>query len=816
MRGSHKWAVVLSLWVPIVGTPGVAVAAAPVDVERLNQAATLIEQAGQRSTVDEAAYTSAFVDIALAQVLIVVDHDRLPQGARLASTEFREFLRDRVSKQVRPAVAAAPSKRVGALYDALAAVANRRFAERVLTDWLATPALGHLGKAAVTAMDEKEAEQSAEADKVNPPDAFAKARRDALTAAKADDKVGKQRMDERFRRQFNAGEVRGALRVLSDGVELVSDTGGPGSDNGLIDAGEWVTFHIPVTNTGDKPYFSASAWVRAEHECAWSGLSREIVLDEMGDGGKTTIPVRAYFSEACPDRTRVPFTIEVRDSVRTTEAGAFLPVYLTVTNIGRGVLVDPRFDRDEPGTSDGKLTRRLEPDTSAELSTGFELDRAGAERVLQSWGVAKSVEELSGHLSYRMGETMLRDASGLPRYAPYDDLDLQIREKDAYDRAIKAIASREQWAVPEDAGGVAVVETVVDFPGLEGAWAPTEKIAMPPKPAEPPKPPPVPSADQALAAFTPFVKVEARAVKPDDGALAAASSQVFDATVDEASFKLAWCRLTTVREPGAPDPCEPNPCPTPPPPVKVTLEQIPAFREPARYVFRNLVWLDAAWSGPNTAQRVPDPPPPPAASEEPELPAPPPAPPVVREKPAVPKLMASLYGELGNTSLVSNAQALSWSFLTSSVATPTLGLDLSLGGKFRGHAGLALPMRMNDALPVDTVPPSPSVSAIQVHGGGGYLVPLAAPIDLESIARLGWTRSVVNGLEAPAVGAVVDADVFFEVEEAAHWRVAKPVSLFAALGYRVAVAQSLSGVVTTGSFFENSGVKFKIGASYRY
>ena len=62
---------------------------------------------------------------------------------------------------------------------------------------------------------------------------------------------------------------------------VIIEHGGPGTGNGIIDAGEWVQVNFKVQNNGKTPFFSSSGWLSEDHLCAWAPSSGEIEFPEL-------------------------------------------------------------------------------------------------------------------------------------------------------------------------------------------------------------------------------------------------------------------------------------------------------------------------------------------------------------------------------------------------------------------------------------------------------------------------------------------------------------------------------------------------------
>lgn len=785
--------------------PATAAAGVPDDIAALNAAGALIEAAGQAGEMDEDSMVIELANLVGRNCTLIAKENGLPASVSANITEFRKQIR----KAVRPKVAAAAQmrheKRVTELYRVLRQVAHRAFAQEQLAEWLATAKVGSFGEVAV---EEATAKAKVLADKDQADAAKARgdrpltaaervdeARQGALESARADKAVTAARLAERFRRQVDVANGTGSLRPVVSSAALGADWGGPGEGNGVVDAGEWVTFSIAIENVSRDPWYSSSAWVKSAHECAWSAPGREVELPEIEPGGVASLEISAYFSEACPERTRVPFLVEVRDSLRTPSQALTMDVGLRVSNVGAGLLRAPTFDRDVPGSSDAEESKRLVANQRLELSAGFAVEAAGATSALQAWGLSKDVSDVISGAEFRLGQPMVpvSVATGAA-FGPYDDFDLGTNREEAFEAAMKSTAKRREWNDASQAGGVAIVETVVSYPGLEGAWAPVATVVVPPAPVEPPTAPPAPSAAATLALLQPLISVRAREVKPEDGALAAATTTIFDAHVDEVAFKRAWCEATAVRRPGEPDPCDPNANPEPPSEPKPVVVSVPSFTAPANYTFRNFIWLSTKWT-PDEPEPKPEP------KREP-TPVPRPEPEPEPEPGSLFRISAGL--ELG-LSTFNDAPVEGILFGRDQAVEAQVIGDVSVGKRqWRGHVGGGIALGLTD-----NVITGQSLSAVNLTGGIGYAVPLLEQtLEVEPQLRLGVRLVAVEGEMVGVVSPAVLGSPIVEAGTSVRGRVSGAVDLWGAVLYRIDLPSFL--------LIDNSGVKLQIGVGVRF
>jgi hypothetical protein len=555
----------LPLGVLGLALPGVARAAAPevpADVARLNAAEAKIRASEVSGGAAHAMFVDLFAGFLVDTASNVAREQSLLDKIDVGSPGFRRLAERRVAGPVAAALHKSGDERQDALYDVMATFSTREAAHDLLADWLWAPATGDLAKDAMRAAAErgesaraaarKEADEKRGARPLTDEERKAQLLDDAVRDARRDPSLSAARIQARFQRQVLAdGEASAAFRVPERGTALISDKGNGGDDNGVVDAGEWVTFTLPVENATRDHWFSSSAWVRSLTPCVWVPLSREVVLPELAPGGSGTVTVRAFVSETCTDQSRARFGVTIQDTHRTTEqAPAELKIGLLVTNVGSPSLRRYLMDVDVPGSSGSGTSGRLDPNTSAEVSAGVVLERPGAQRALQGWGFSWPVKSILVDHGFSLGAPMAPVAGGNgSAFEAADDLDLRVGTE---------LARTVGDGQGPRGGGVIALDTRVEYPGLEGAWAPPRTVAVP-KPVPVAPAPVVPDAEQVLGMLRKHISVEARKTEPDRGALAAASTAAYDAVLDRQAFLEDWCRATRAPVPaGETDPCGPT------------------------------------------------------------------------------------------------------------------------------------------------------------------------------------------------------------------------------------------------------------------
>jgi hypothetical protein len=785
-------------------------------VARLAAAEAKIQAAVGSEGVTQGAYVDLFAGFLVETATNIAREQGVAEKLALDSSGFRIMAETRVAAAVRDAVEVEGKERQDALYKLMETISTRAAAHALLAQWLGAPDPGTLAKRAKEAADakadaafaaaRKEADEARGDRPMTDKERTERALEDALRAAARDPEVRGARVQARFRSQVITEQAASAFRVPADGVALAYDEGNAGDGNGVVDAGEWVAFTIPLENATREPWFSSSAWVQSASPCVWTPSSQEIELPELAPGGKGAVTVRAFVSETCPDQSRARFTVTLRDTHRTQAAPVVVEVGLVVTNVGAAALRRYTMDVDVPGSSRPAKAGKFAPNTRAELSAGLEIPRAGASRAVQAWGFSRPAESIVAEQSFAIGEPMVAVSGGtLSAFAPFDDLDVRIGSR--------AASPLPPGRGPGDGGAIAL-ETRVEYPAPEGSWAPPRKVELPkPSPASVTVVP-APSADEVLGLVKKFVSVEARATTPAAGALAAASTDAYDAVLDAAAFRMAWCRATTPpAKAGEPDPCDPKACPDPTPqkPVAPVQVPVPAFEEPVAYTFRHYAW--AEFDTGSARAEVPPPPRPVAAPKPEPAPAPkaaPPPPPAAkaREPRAQTQHAVSVGLNRGSTDL----STVSWDgsdFLDVAGRTASgeqlLGIGYAFGTVDRMRLGLAT--GSYDA---------PALGVLTVSGGYGRALSYARGwVELEPHADLGVAVVTANG------GG--ETTLFLDAGADLRWYPVRPVGLYAGAAWRVQPG-TLSGPVVTGmaapdnvgSLRNASGLRFDAGVGFHF
>ncbi len=249
----------------------------------------------------------------------------------------------------------------------------------------------------------------------------------------------------------------GRLEAFIDDSFQVTDLGGPGANNGVIDAGEWVNLGFKVRNRGPAPFFSASGWVSESHQCAWSPAGSELVLPELPASTPTKKPaekkdgvpvsVWVYFSKECANGTRVPVELTVRDTHRTLTRAIKLRAQVSVRNRGGGQKNRVVVDGDTPGHSDNGKAPPIRPDLKLELSHGVR-SGSGAKGARMNWSTEPDAGSLLSMNTFRADAPLYQEGN---IWRAGDDLDIQAHPDDKLRQVHAKVIRGRKWRSPADA-----------------------------------------------------------------------------------------------------------------------------------------------------------------------------------------------------------------------------------------------------------------------------------------------------------------------------------------------------------------------------
>ena len=239
-----------------------------------------------------------------------------------------------------------------------------------------------------------------------------------------------------------------AIRVADSAI--LTEVGGAGAGNRVLDAGEWVRLRLLVENPGSRPYFSSSAWVVPGSECVWTDRLTEHRLAEMApDGGEAQLMFWVYLATDCDDDYEID--VRVKDTHRAP--GRPQAARLRMRPVPR-VAVDLThtfFDTDVPGFSDGSGAIQLEPDLRFELGTDLRIRQGDVRAARVKYGVVEPLTSLFTKLEHRDVDQIQLSYS---QFEAGDDLDAEVAAQDSFENELRKYGYSKQPWYEADEGGV--------------------------------------------------------------------------------------------------------------------------------------------------------------------------------------------------------------------------------------------------------------------------------------------------------------------------------------------------------------------------
>ena len=270
---------------------------------------------------------------------------------------------------------------------------------------------------------------------------------------------------------------------------ILNDIGGPGSNNGVIDAGEWIQLNVGILNDSEQRWHSTSGWFSFDSTCTWTKPATEIVLAELDPKQSAQVPIWIYVSEHCQSE-KVPLTLVVQDTHQTGGQPLATNMDLHIRALEEVSPWAVLFDKDLPGSSNPINKNKIYPNESIELNSGI---NAGGEAISarQAFDFGKQGQNLivkSSHHNTPMPKVRpgLR-AAGATSPAPQhsfiagDDLDFQTVGKEAFYQSLTTMAQAYHWKAASDYRMLIAMDVEIQRPSPQNvsATADTEKTDQP-------------------------------------------------------------------------------------------------------------------------------------------------------------------------------------------------------------------------------------------------------------------------------------------------------------------------------------------------
>lgn len=442
-----KRILIASLLVGNLHSGGTAAQAAPADVEAINKVSKAIEtNANLTGTEAEEALLNEFVRLVVTQAVWIADGQGIAKLTEVRSPAFSAHVKRMIKGQVRAAAdTEKDNDRKHKWYDLLRTTSTGSAGHRALATWLDFDAPGsYLSKS-------------------------------------------KRGTAPRVTKQVQAVSSDPRLKLVHDEISLGGEVGDAGEGNGVIDAGEWVNLGLQVYNDDNRGFFSSSAWIQTQAECAWVPPALEIEMSELPakppedeQSSKLSLKKKApptqalnawvYLSTACPDSSVVPLQVQIKDTHRAPTSPIVLSAKMTVRNRSMAKAVNFLVDTDVPGVSDGRSMPQVSSARIFELTHGFEAPQRGLMKARTGWGIHEDVGSIISE-QQAPSEPMLLAGEG--SFLPGDDLDLATVKRADFDRILQARADEDRWRSLEDARAWFAADTEVSY---ETPDPPTEII----------------------------------------------------------------------------------------------------------------------------------------------------------------------------------------------------------------------------------------------------------------------------------------------------------------------------------------------------
>lgn len=416
----------------------IAHAKAP-DVSRIQSVYTTIKTSKDADTIED-----AFAVMMKANAVEVAKRKGVYQKGQFGTARFDRFLEKKARVVRRDATISDRVEREEALYKQLINLSTQNAAHAIIDAWFDLPAAGSLVKPSATAKPASIGDQ--------------------VTFSSTDFRLGILMPEaEKTATEKLMGGVTAVANLFGKKEEdkkapvslpTILEVGGPGTGNGIIDAGEWVQLSFTIQNRGTVPFFSSSGWLSEDHPCAWAPSSGEIVFPELPaaradaeESPSASISTWVYLSKTCANKTTVSLNVTVKDTHRAMRSPIILSAKLRVTNRSGGDKYKQIIDGDIPGYSDDGKKPPIRPDLRLELSHGLTSEN-DATNVQMNWAADKQGRSLLVEQSFRAEEPLYREGFG---WRASDDVDIRVKAKKPLYKALNNIIEEKKWKTPEDA-----------------------------------------------------------------------------------------------------------------------------------------------------------------------------------------------------------------------------------------------------------------------------------------------------------------------------------------------------------------------------
>ena len=393
-----------------------AYAETPKDIQYINATSKVIQNYYKETDAQSKKYLiESYQRLVEYQVASVLYAEKLTSIVSLDDPSFKMFISNRVAKLVEKSLAGeTASVRLDNLQKILRILSTENTAHSFITSYLELPKSGSLIK-------------SYEPKRV-----------------------------PYFKDQVRLESNDSRLKISINPNSIVTDFGGAGSGNGILDNGEWIQYSVDVENVSERPFFSSSLYLDETGQCSWTFPQSEIELPELLKGDKKDFSVWVYLSNSCYNQERTTVSFRVIDSQQTDRSGIKLSTSLVVTNRGQHQMKSLSWDTDEPGSSEKSSSRTISSEQRIELSHGLSTNST-AVMGQQNWSADKSSVNFL-QMKFNADADMYPTSSGI---YPGDDLDIVVVSPDKYLNAVKLLVQGNTWKESKDAQAIFMTDTEV-------------------------------------------------------------------------------------------------------------------------------------------------------------------------------------------------------------------------------------------------------------------------------------------------------------------------------------------------------------------
>jgi cysteine-rich repeat protein len=432
----------------------------PVDIQRIDKVYSVIS-----AEKDPSAIIESFAQMMHSNAVDLAKKHGVYNRGQFDSDAFTDFVEDRAKAIKRDAELSDRVSREKALYTQLISLSTQNAAHAIVDAWLGLPGAKSLVKPAPTVAVASMGKQITMA---------STDRRLTVVLPNADQGKTQKEASKKSGLFGSFKKAVGDINPMKSDDEkpvVLIEHGGPGSGNGIIDAGEWVQVNFKVQNNGSTPFFSSSGWLSEDHVCAWAPSSGEIEFPELPAKSKdaekvptASIGTWIYLSSSCSDKTVVSLNLKVKDTHRAMSRAIQLKASLKVTKRPGGVINQLSVDGDIPGHSDGGKKPPIRPDLRLELAHGLSTGYT-AKGARMNWGIDKGSASLLVKNEFRADAPLYKEGFS---WRAADDLDIQAKPEDDFYDAVNSIIKKDKWTSKKDAQVWFATDTEVVYASPDG------------------------------------------------------------------------------------------------------------------------------------------------------------------------------------------------------------------------------------------------------------------------------------------------------------------------------------------------------------